>query len=192
MLLTTHHSQLNGIDFVSAFTMKLPETFVPGSKHINVIIETPKGSGNKYTYDPETQLFKLSKILPQGLSFPLHFGFIPGTRGDDGDPLDVLVLMDEPSYPGNLIECTVLGVIEAKQTEKNGETMRNDRLIAAAIESHRYKEFKSLGDLDKYMLEEIINFFENYNAMSNKKFTVLRNQGPQTALKLIKTQMNNE
>lgn len=172
--------------------MKLPETFVPGSKHIHVIIETPKGSGNKYTYDPETELFKLTKILPQGLNFPLHFGFIPHTKGEDGDPLDVLVLMDEPSYPGNLIECKVLGVIEAEQTEKNGNTMRNDRLISAAIESHRYQEFTSLSDLDKYMLEEIINFFVNYNEMSNKKFNVLDNKGPQAALKLIKKQMSNE
>ncbi|MGI8582876.1 MAG: inorganic diphosphatase [Chitinophagaceae bacterium] len=85
--------------------MTLPKTFVADTKYINVIIETPKGSRNKYTFDPETELFKLTKILPEGLNFPLHFGFIPGTKGEDGDPLDVLVLMDEPSYPGNLIEC---------------------------------------------------------------------------------------
>lgn len=171
--------------------MKLPETFVPGSKDINVIIETPKGSGNKYTFDPETELFKLSKILPEGLNFPLHFGFIPYTEGEDGDPLDVLVLMDEPSYPGNHIECKMLGVIKAEQTEKNGYTMRNDRLISAAIESHRYKEYTSLKDLDKYMLKEIINFFVTYNKMSNKKFKVIGNKGPEAALKLIKKQMTN-
>jgi inorganic pyrophosphatase len=172
--------------------MKLPETFVPGSKHINVIIETPKGSGNKYAYDPDTELFKLTKILPQGLNFPLHFGFIPCTKGEDGDPLDVLVLMDEPSYPGCHIECKVLGVIEAEQTEKNGETMRNDRLISAAVESHRYKDLDTLKDLDKYMLREIINFFVTYNEMSNKEFKVLDNKGPQAALKLIKKQISHE
>ncbi|MDQ6757891.1 MAG: inorganic diphosphatase [Bacteroidota bacterium] len=164
----------------------MPKTFVPHSKNVNVIIETPKGSGNKYMYDPETQLFKLSKILPQGLIFPLHFGFIPGTKGEDGDPLDILVLMDEPSYPGNLIECKLLGVIEAEQTEKNGETMRNDRLIGAAIESHRYCEFNTIKDLDKYLLKEIINFFVTYNKMSKKKFNVLDTNGPNTALRLIK------
>ena len=132
--------------------MKFPKTFVRNSKNINVIIETPKGSSNKYTFDPETELFKLTKILPQGLSFPLHFGFIPNTIGEDGDPLDVLVFMDEPSYPGCVIECRLLGVIEAKQTETNGDTMRHDRLIAAAVASHRYKEFTNLSDLDKYML----------------------------------------
>jgi len=171
--------------------MKLPGTFVPGSKQVNVIIETPKGSGNKYTFDPETQLFKLTKILPQGLMFPLHFGFIPGTKGDDGDPLDILVLMDEPSYPGNLIECKVLGVIEAEQTENDGNTMRNDRIIAAAVESHRYKAFDDLKDLDKYLLEEIINFFINYNEMSNKKFKPIGNKGKATAIRLIKKQMTD-
>ena len=171
--------------------MKLPDTFVPDSKHINVIIETPKGCGNKYTYDPETQLFKLTKILPQGLIFPLHFGFIPGTKGEDGDPLDILVLMDEPSYPGNLVECKVLGVIEAEQTEKDGEIMRNDRIIAAAIESHRYKELDDIKDLEKYLLEEIINFFINYNEMGSKKFKPIGNKGKTTAVRLIKKQMTD-
>jgi inorganic pyrophosphatase len=122
----------------------------------------------------------------------LHFGFIPGTKGDDGDPLDVLVLMDEPSYPGNLIECKILGVIEAEQTEKNGETMRNDRLISATIQSHRYREMNSLDDLDKYLLDEIISFFVTYNEMSNKKFKVLNTKGPDSTINLIKKQISNE
>lgn len=172
--------------------MKLPETFVANSKNINVIIETPKGSGNKYTFDPQTQLFKLTKILPQGLIFPLHFGFIPNTKGEDGDPLDVLVTMDEPSYPGNFIECKLLGVIEAEQTEKNGKTIRNDRLIAAAVESHRYKNFKDLNDLDKYFLEEIINFFISYNKMNDKIFKPLKYRSSQTAIRLIKKQLTDE
>ncbi len=172
--------------------MTLPKTFLADTKYINVIIETPKGSRNKYTFDPETELFKLTKILPEGLNFPLHFGFIPGTKGEDGDPLDVLVLMDEPSYPGNLIECKVLGVIEAEQTEKDGENMRNDRLVAAAVESHRYKEFNNITKLDKYLLDEIINFFITYNKMSNKIFKPIGNKGSQTAISLIKKQMDNE
>ncbi len=171
--------------------MKLPHTFVPDLNHIHIIIETPKGSGTKYTFDPETELFKLTRILPQGLNFPLHFGFIPGTKGEDGDPLDVLVLMDEPSYPGILIEGKVLGVIEAEQTER-GKTMRNDRLIASAVKSHRYKEFNDINDLDKYLLEEIINFFITYNKMSDKIFKPLENKDSQTAIGLIKKQLINE
>src|SRR6478672_156950 len=124
--------------------MKLPSAFAHKTEQVHVIIETPKGSGNKYSFDPKTELFKLSKILPEGLVFPLHFGFIPCTKGEDGDPLDALVLMDEPSYPGNLIECRVLGVIEAEQTEKDGEKVRNDRIVAVANESQRFLNVSSL------------------------------------------------
>ena len=176
---------LMGIDVVTLNNMKLPSAFIKKSDNINVIIESPKGTGNKYTFDPETQLFKLSKILPEGMVFPLHFGFIPCTRGEDGDPLDVLLLMDEPSYPGNLIESSVIGIIEAEQTERDGRQMRNDRIIAAAIESQRYREMK-LKNLDKYLLDEISNFFINYNAMSNKKFRPLKNSGHKKAVQLIK------
>src|SRR6476469_1337815 len=99
--------------------MKLPQPFSENKKNINVVIETPMGSHNKFEFDPETQLFKLSKLLPEGMVFPLHFGFIPRTKGGDGDPLDALVLMEQPSYPGCLIECSLIGTIEAEQTEKN-------------------------------------------------------------------------
>jgi len=169
--------------------MKLPETFSKEhKKNINAIIETPKSSGNKYTFDPETSLFKLSKILPKGMIFPLHFGFIPGTKGQDGDPLDVLVLMDEPSYPGCWIECAIVGTIEAEQTEK-GKTIRNDRIIARAIESRQYEDVDSLGDLDDYLLEEIIDFFKNYNAQAGKKFTVLKNVNRHKTIEVIKESM---
>jgi hypothetical protein len=77
-----------------------------------VIIETPKGSRNKYAFDPEERIFALKKVLPAGMAFPYDFGFVPSTRGGDGDPLDVLVLMDEPAFPGCKITCRVIGVIE--------------------------------------------------------------------------------
>ena len=166
--------------------MKLPSAFAHKTEKVHVIIETPKGSGNKYSFDPKTELFKLSKILPEGLVFPLHFGFIPGTRGEDGDPLDALVLMDEPSYPGNLIECRIIGIIEAEQTEKTGETMRNDRIVSIAIESQRYSGVSSLKKLDKYLVDEITKFFITYNAMSNKEFTPIAFKGPRKAIRLIK------
>lgn len=88
-------------------------------------------------------MFKLKKNLPEGLNFPFHFGFIPYTKAEDGDPLDVLILMDEPSWPGCVIECKLLGVIEAEQTENN-TTSRNDRMIAAAAASRRYGETNSI------------------------------------------------
>src|SRR6201995_3515639 len=90
------------------------------------IIETPKGCRNKFDYDANSNLFMLGGLLPEGMMFPFDFGFIPSTLGEDGDPLDVMVLMDAPAHVGCLIEIRILGVIEAKQTQ-NGRTERNDR-----------------------------------------------------------------
>ena len=177
------------MQFVSHHFMKLPPAFVKGSDDINVIIETPKGCGNKYSFDKKTGLFKLSKVLPEGMVFPAHFGFIPGTKGEDSDPLDVLILMDEIAFPGNFIECKVLGIIEAEQTEKSGEVIRNDRIISAAKVSQRYLQTTSLKNVDKYVVEEITEFFITYNAARNKKFSPIGFGGPTKAIKLIKRQM---
>jgi hypothetical protein len=102
-----------------------------------VIIETPKGGRGKMTYDPESGAFALKRLLPDGMSFPLDFGFVPGTRAQDGDPIDVLVLNDEPAAVGTLMSVRLIGVIEAEQTE-DGETVRNDRLLAVASVSHLF------------------------------------------------------
>src|ERR1700749_4837400 len=99
--------------------MILPGPFTADEKKVNVIVETPAGNRHKFDYDPETQLFKLKKTLPGGTAFPLEMGFIPGTQGQDGDPLDVLVITEEPCFTGCLIECRILGIIEAVQKEKN-------------------------------------------------------------------------
>src|SRR5215210_3886384 len=96
--------------------------FTEESDDLNVIIETPKGSRNKFNYDEELGLFKLGGVLPAGAVFPFDFGFVPSTVGGDGDPLDVLVLMDEPAFAGCLVAVQLIGVIEAEQTERDGET----------------------------------------------------------------------
>jgi inorganic pyrophosphatase len=98
---------------------------------IKVIVDTPKGSRNKYRFELKEREFRLSKILPMGAVFPFDFGFIPGTKGGDGDPLDVLVLSEEPSFSGCRIECRLIGVIEAEQSGPDGKE-RNDRLIGVA------------------------------------------------------------
>ena len=105
---------------------------------LHVVIDTPKGSRNKFAWDEELELFSLTGVLPAGAVFPYDFGFIPNTRGGDGDPLDVLVVMDEPAFVGCLVSCRLLGVIEAKQTEK-GKTERNDRLIAVSTNSRTHE-----------------------------------------------------
>jgi inorganic pyrophosphatase len=163
---------------------KLPP-FDRESGDLNVIIDTPKGSRNKFAWDEKRQLFELSGMLPSGAVFPYDFGFIPNTRGGDGDPLDVLVLMDEPAFPGCLVQSRLLGVIEAEQTEK-GETDRNDRLIAVASKSRTNSDLKSIKDLNPKLLEEIEHFFISYNEVKGKKFKPLGRFGPERARTLVK------
>src|SRR5262249_26353611 len=100
----------------------------PATGLVHVIVDTPKGSRNKFKYDEALGLFRLGKVLPLGSSFPYDFGFIPATRAEDGDPVDILVFADEPTFCGCLVTVRLLGVIEAEQTEK-GQTVRNDRLV---------------------------------------------------------------
>lgn len=151
---------------------------------LQVVIDTPKGSRNKFEWDEERELFQLGGVLPVGAVFPYDFGFIPNTRGGDGDPLDVLVLMDEPAFTGCLVSCRLLGVIEAKQTEKR-KTQRNDRLIAVAAKSRTNGHLQSLRDLNGKFLDEIEHFFVSYNEAKGKKFKPLGRFGPERARKLI-------
>lgn len=154
-------------------------------KTIDVIIETPRNCRNKYTYDKKEKAFRLKKILPVGAVFPFDFGFIPGTKGEDGDPLDVLVIMDEPAYPGCIIECYILGAIKAKQTE-HGETVQNDRLIAVSSVSHTHNDLREIKDLNENILKEIEHFFISYNEEAGKTFQPEGWADSAEAMKLIK------
>jgi len=153
---------------------------------VNAVIETPGGSRNKFKYDEDLGLFALSGVLPEGMVFPHAFGFVPRTRAADGDPEDILILMDEPSFAGCVVPSRLLGVMEAEQTEQDGKRERNDRLIAAAAQSYEYSEVQTLDDLDKHVLKQIEQFFINYNKERGKKFRVLQVRGPKQALKLLK------
>jgi inorganic pyrophosphatase len=156
------------------------------SRELNVVIDTPKGSRNKFAYDEKVRLFKLSGVLPAGASFPFDFGFIPSTVGGDGDPLDVLLLIDEPVFTGCLVPSRLIGVIEGKQTERDGTTMRNDRLIAVAAKSAIHQNLKTLTRLNTNLLKEIEHFFISYNSFKGKEFKPLGRFGPQRAQRLIK------
>jgi inorganic pyrophosphatase len=153
--------------------MKLPKTYTKDKKAVNVIIETPFKSRNKFAYDKPTGLFKLSKVVPSGLEFPCDMGFIPGTKGEDGDPLDALILMDETTYPGCLVECRLIGVIKAMQAGEGEEETRNDRFILVPAVMIEYAHLQQLADLNKNKLEAIVSFFENYNRKENKQFRVI-------------------
>jgi inorganic pyrophosphatase len=148
------------------------------------IIETPRHGRNKFNYDPESGLFKFAALLPEGMLFPFDFGFIPSTMGEDGDPLDVMVLMDEPAHVGCLVELRILGVIEAEQTE-DGKTLRNDRVLAAAVHSYSYEEADSIDQLNKPLVSQLEQFFVSYNQQRGKTFKVVGRGKPDRAVGLI-------
>jgi inorganic pyrophosphatase len=165
---------------ISAFDVSLDE--------VNVIIDTPKGSRNKFKYDAARGLFKLGGVLPAGALFPYDFGFLPSTLGGDGDPLDVLVLLDEPTFVGCLVPARLIGVIEADQTEA-GHTERNDRLIAVAIDSRVHRGVHALEQVSAALVEEIEHFFISYNAVREKQFTPRGRGGPMQARRIIEEGM---
>jgi inorganic pyrophosphatase len=163
---------------------KLPP-FDKKSGDLNVVIETPKGCRNKYAFDEDLGIFVLKGVLTEGHSFPYDFGFIPNTKGGDGDPLDVLVLMDEAAFAGCLVPSRIVGVIEAEQTELDGKTERNDRLIAVAAGSKTHEHIKTLNDLNETLVEQIEHFFISYNEAKGKKFTPLGRFGAIKAKKIV-------
>lgn len=164
--------------------MKVPSPFIENSQNINAVIETPQGSRNKYVYDEATGGYKLKRALPAGLIFPFDFGFIPSTIAEDGDPMDVLVLTDAPTFSGCIVECKVIGIIKVEQ-EKHGHDVRNDRVIAVQLQSREYASVEKLQDLEEGLLKEIIHFFASYNNISEDKFKPIGNDGAKEAIKLI-------
>ena len=155
---------------------------------LKVVIETPKGSRNKYAFDPDEKAFALKKVLPAGMAFPYDFGFVPSTEADDGDPVDVLVLMDEPAFPGCLIKCRLIGVIEGEQVDGK-KTERNDRVVAVDVANHQWKHITHIDDLGKQFVRELEEFFVNYHDLSGKKYRVIDVKGPSGARKRVKQGM---
>lgn len=160
-------------------------TFDTESGDLLSVIETSKGSRNKYSFNEKLRLFELKKVLPRGMLFPYDFGFIPATTGDDGDPLDVLVLLDEPAPMGCVVPIRAIGAIEAKQRESKSGWVRNDRLIAVATHAKLHGDANSLKELNPHILDEIEAFFRDYNKQEGKEFQPLKRCGPKAALRLI-------
>ena len=152
---------------------------------LQVIVETPAGSRNKFSYDPDQGIFALKKVLPAGMVFPYDFGFLPRTLAPDGDPIDVLLLMDEPAYPGCAVRACLIGVIEGEQLDGK-KKITNDRLLAVAEANHRYANVRSLKDLPEEWLKELQDFFVNYHKLEGKEYHLLGCKGATAALHLIK------
>ncbi len=165
--------------------MKFPFPLDEKNKLLTVIVETPKGSRNKYAFDKEHGLFRLKKVLPSGMSFPYDFGFVPYTEAEDGDPLDALIITDASTFPGCVVECLLLGVMKMEQ-EKEKKMVRNDRLIAVHANSREYTAIQKLRDLSPALLKEMVLFFKNYTQSDGSRFKHSGYGNADTALKIIK------
>lgn len=130
--------------------------------------------------------------MPAGLVFPFDFGYIPGTIGGDGDPVDVLIISDIETFTGCAIDCLIIGGIKASQRERDGERMRNDRMIGIPLVSAQYADVKKLSDLPKGLIDQLESFFGNYNQQTGKVFTPMERLSPERAWSIIQKSRNQE
>ncbi|HEY1575615.1 MAG TPA: inorganic diphosphatase [Terracidiphilus sp.] len=171
----------------SARSMSNPVLLKPVDENdgiLQVIIETPKGSRNKFAFDEKQKIFVVKKVLPAGMSFPYDFGFLPRTLAEDGDPIDVLLLMDEPAFPGIAVRARLLGIIEGEQLDGKKKA-RNDRLLAVAEMNHEYAYIKKLQDLPKQFVHELEEFFVNYHRLEGKRYKLLGCKDAGVAMRMI-------
>ncbi len=150
---------------------------------IDVIIETPKESRLKLKRDAVVGDYIVDRILPPGLRFPFNFGFVPRTRAADGDPTDVILVLNERLFPGCRLRCRVLGVIQALQTEGEN-TMRNDRIVAVALKDPRAPA--AMSTLPQEFVSDVGRFFSTYHAAEGNTFTIIGTAAIAKALELIR------
>lgn len=156
------------------------------SEIVRVVIETPKGSRNKYAFNADEKVFELKKVLPAGMEFPYDFGFVPSTKADDGDPVDVLVLMDEPAFSACVLQCRIIGIIEGEQGNNKKSRERNDRVVGVEKDNHSWADIKHIDDLGKQFRDELEEFFVNYHRLSGEEYRIIGVKGPAVARKCIK------
>ncbi|WP_050401574.1 inorganic diphosphatase [Bradyrhizobium embrapense] len=154
-------------------------------ERVHAIVETPRGSTCKIDFDPELGFFTLSKPLMSGLSYPYDWGFIPSTRAPDGDPLDVLIIHDAQTYPGVVLKCRPVGILEVEQ-KAHGKKERNDRIFAVPDRSPAETELMDIRHLPSRACDELEQFFRATNALENKQLKFLGWRGPRRAVKTIK------
>jgi inorganic pyrophosphatase len=131
---------------------------------INVIIEVPRGSANKYEYNKKLGVVQLDRVLYAAMSYPGDYGFIPSTLGGDGDPIDVVMLSTYPFLPGVLVEARVIGMLE--MTDDKGE---DTKVLAVPAQDPRFSEVKELNEVASHTLAEIEHFFLEYKTLEGKK-----------------------
>jgi len=137
-------------------------------KIVNVIVEIPKGSQNKYEYDAGFNVFKLDRVLFSPFHYPGDYGIIPRTVADDGDFLDALVLVTNPTYPGILIEARPIGLLKLNDSGK-----MDDKILCVPHSDPRFSKMRDIDDVDSHVLKEIAHFFEVYKGLEGKSVEVL-------------------
>ena len=153
-------------------------------EEINVVVEIPKNSKNKYEYDEEKGYFKLDRALYSSVFFPFEYGFVPQTHSADGDPLDVVLLSTNPSLQGCLVEAQPIGVL--LMADEAGE---DNKVIAVPKEKidPRFSQIKDIEDLPQHLKKEIQSFFEDYKKLEPNKFVKIKEwESREKALEIIK------
>jgi inorganic pyrophosphatase len=145
-----------------------------------VIVEVPKGSKNKYELDKETGLLRLDRVLFSAVHYPANYGFIPRTYCEDGDPLDALVLGQEPVHPLTLVEARPIGVMRMRD-----EKGVDDKIVAVSIRDPAFADYTDKSQLPAHVMREIQRFFEDYKALEAKQVVVEGLQGPEEALAIV-------
>lgn len=154
-------------------------------EHVFAVVETPRSSTCKLDFDPKFRIFTLAKPLMTGLSYPYDWGFIPSTKAQDGDPLDILIIHDARTYPGVVLKCKPVGVLEVEQ-KSNGKRERNDRLFAVPDRSPLETDLTDIRHLPSRARDELEEFFRATDVLENKELKFLGWHGPRRALKTIK------
>ena len=158
---------------------KLPSFDDDGN--VLAVIEAASESRSKFKFEPGLGVFLLHSVLPAGTAWPHSFGFVPGTLGEDGDPLDVVVLTDEPPPVSTVVPTRVIAILEAQQQDEEA-TLRNDRLLAVAISSERYAQYRHRKDVGDTTLKRIADFFAFYHREQGNTFMPKGWKGPKAAL----------
>jgi inorganic pyrophosphatase len=152
---------------------------------VHVVVETPRGSRAKFAYDPKLETFIFKKSLLTGLTYPHDWGLVPSTKADDGDPLDIMVIHDAATFPGIVLTCRIIGILQIEQKSK-GKVERNDRLFAVPRRSHSEQAIRDVRDLSKPIQQELEKFFVATDELENKKLEIIGWKGPKVAMKAIK------